>query len=104
LGNKLFTFLHIEQKAAAGLGYIMAPENALTNCQMLQLMNGISYQSSTEKALASRQTLQIMGADRTIMRRCVSRQGASTRARDCRASALRHTRAPGEAPSYLLDK
>jgi hypothetical protein len=36
LGNKLFTFLHIEQKAAAGLGYTMAPENALTNCQMLQ--------------------------------------------------------------------
>jgi hypothetical protein len=41
LGNKLFTFLHIEQKAAAGLGYTMVPENALTNCQTLQLMNDI---------------------------------------------------------------
>jgi hypothetical protein len=41
LGNKLFTFLHIEQEAAAGLGYTMAPENTLTNCQMLQFMIGI---------------------------------------------------------------
>jgi hypothetical protein len=32
--------MSIEQKAAAGLGYTMAPENALTNCQMLQFMIG----------------------------------------------------------------
>jgi hypothetical protein len=82
LRNKVFTFLHIEQKAAAGLGYTMAPE----------------------KPLASPQTAQFMGADRTITRRGVSRQGASTRARDCRASALRHTRDSGEAHIYLLDK
>jgi hypothetical protein len=40
LGNKLFTFLHIEQKAAAGLGYRMTPENALANYQTLQFMIG----------------------------------------------------------------
>jgi hypothetical protein len=38
LGNKLFTFLHIEQKATGKLGYGMIPENALTDCQTLQLM------------------------------------------------------------------
>jgi hypothetical protein len=43
-----------------------------------------------------------MGNDLDRQKQGVSRQGASTRARDCRASALRHTRAPGEAPSYLL--
>jgi hypothetical protein len=39
---------------------------------------------------------------KTITRRCVSRQGASTRARDCRASALRHTRAPAKLPPIYL--
>jgi hypothetical protein len=43
-----------------------------------------------------------MGNDQTIMRQCDTLQGASTRARDCRASALRHTRAQAKLPPIYL--
>jgi len=82
LGNKVFTFLHIEQKAAAGLGYTMAPENPL----------------------ASPQTAQFMGADQNhhaAMRFAARRKHAGTRLPCVRVAP--HSR-PSEAPSYLLDK
>jgi hypothetical protein len=82
LGNKVFTFLHIEQKASIGLGYVMAPENPL----------------------ASHQTPQFMDADQNPSRGRAFRGKAQARGHATRrASALRHTRDSGEAHIYLLD-
>jgi hypothetical protein len=104
LGNKLFTFLHIEQKAIEELGYRMTPENALTDCQTLQLMI-VSDTSSLEKALASRQTLQIMGNDlnhHAAGRFAARRKHAGTRLPCVRVAP--HSRSGEAPPIYLIIK
>jgi hypothetical protein len=58
-----------------------------------------------ENPLASRQTPQFRGSDLEHQAKALRgsrRKHTGTRPR--RASVQRHTRAPGEAPSYLLDK